>query len=84
MEKENEPLIEEGRDGASQSRGRSQRVTFVHRIFLALLFLIIASFWYPEIRNALPKVNHGCKGRHSVERRALKILKKNPLIGRLQ
>ena len=66
----------------NQSKRRQRRpLRCADLLFVAAIFLIIGTIWHYEIRHVVP----GCKYTHSsplsVEERAEKILKRNPLIG---
>lgn len=51
-----------------------------HAIVAALLFFV-ATFWFTTIGPAFTIGRHGCTHKPTVEQRAVRILKKHPLIG---
>jgi membrane dipeptidase len=50
-------------------------------MFVIVIFLIASTIWFSEIRALLPAQRHTCRTPLTVEERATKILKENPLIG---
>lgn len=52
-------------------------------IFFVVLFLIASTIWFSEVRTLFSGQKHACGKPLTVEERAVKILRENPLIGQL-
>jgi membrane dipeptidase len=76
------PITEERDAGTQRRRSLRQRLFGLDDImFLIVVFLIASTIWFSEIRALLPAQKHTCRTPLTVEERAAKILKDNPLIG---
>jgi membrane dipeptidase len=74
------PTIEQ--HAPTQRRSSRRRLCNIDDVvFFIVLFLIASTIWFSEIRALFPGQKHTCGEQLTVEKRAVKILQENPLIG---
>ncbi len=62
-------------------RFRQRSLGLDDALFVIVMFLIVSTIWFSEVRELFPRRKHTCKASLTVEERAAKILRENPLIG---
>lgn len=82
MRKTEDLYVEKTYDAAEHQR-RPQRQLFVvaTRAFWAVIFVLFSAKWLSEHGIPFTGHRHVCAGSLTIEERAAKILKENPLIG---
>ena len=76
------PVVEKRDAGIQRRRSLRWRLFGLDDVlFFIVIFLIASTIWFTEIRALLPIQKHTCGKPLTVEERAAKILKENPLIG---
>ncbi|KAF1845692.1 uncharacterized protein K460DRAFT_366537 [Cucurbitaria berberidis CBS 394.84] len=63
-----------------QRQSRRRSFTLADLLFLVALCLIVSTIWLSEVRTLFPGRKHVCNSSSTVEERAAKVLKENPLI----
>ena len=84
MEKNGHILhVDEEHDSTTrQTYSRRRRIFGLDDVvFFLVIFLVGWIIWCTEVRALIPTQKHACNGSLTVEERAAKILKENPLIG---
>jgi membrane dipeptidase len=76
------PVVEKRDVGIQRRRSLRWRLFGLDDVmFFIVIFLIASTIWFMEIRASLPTQKHTCGKPLTIEERAAKILKENPLIG---